>query len=231
MIPLPGMKKVFETLKIEFAEEADSVSLGVHTEHPLAAFALDLLNLHLNTTSLIKAKGQIKFDISANAGLADLANKRSCAALARKGFRFNFDVKSNADGAFRSWVKDQFHRSYDEGIRNGLLTFLLPQFSVQMSADEFKALFWDCDPFNCCGLSDAPRNYEGLKNELSQIPGVKNVFDLVEGYLVPDVHLSFNTPHLLISAHVKTSGVKEFWNEAGKESSNKGEKSCCLGNK
>jgi len=213
------------TLKFEYAADDEAVTLAVHSEHKGIQFLLEYISIFWKRFNIEKIRGKAHIEVALYNDLhkitSEIQEDRDIITLLKEGGFLKAELNTNADALLKRVLRPK--NTYDlEGPLLIFLMFLQKNSRVEIGADEV-----DLNPFQPKNApqivpvvdlfqENGPIPLNEIKGGLEgvlqmKMPIVENALDLVENYLLANVQISVNTPHLLASLHFKTSGIKEIW--------------------
>jgi len=205
------------TLKFEYTHDDESVTLAIHSEHKGIQIALEYINVWYHHFNFNKIKGFAHFQLGLKNDLSRLHHEdpalRNPIDVVKDGISAQLELNTNAAPLLKRLLRHKFTpdkaiflAALQKGSRLEIgldeldLTAFIPK---QVLETQFTFDLWEL-------FSDTGRGLVATAKEIG-LPIVDNLLDLLENYLLANVHISLNTPHIFAALHFKTSGIKEIW--------------------
>jgi len=225
--PNSPQSTILPSLKFEYNHDSESVTLAIHSEHKLVQFALEYIEVFWKKYNIerIKGYGHIQYAYKNDLHKLSSDNKedRDIIKLASEGAVWIAEVHTNADRLIKNFIKPSKSMKIDPKFIP-LMGFLQKGSRIELGIDEIDLGGFNLKPGDVplpyVDILDvnAPTSVFAMKikdtwDTLQQknMPIIESAVDLLENYLLANVHISINTPHIFATLHAKTSGIKEIW--------------------
>jgi len=214
------------SLKFEYSQDHESVTLAIHSEHKFAQFVLDYIQVFWGKFNIEKIRGyahvQLSFLNDFHPLTSDNKDDRDVIKVVKAGGAFTAELSTNADKLLKRLLRPKNSYNVSPPLVAALLFFQKGS-RVDIGAEELDFDVFtpkegskpvpQLDLFGEGPGSDIIQTIKGGYDAVQQmpLPIIADVVDLLENHLLANVHVSVNTPHIFASFHFKTSGIKELW--------------------